>query len=88
MVRFFIKRFAEPLDYPGRIDDRKRDETEGLYRQLLEVQRRTLGDGNKNTIWTMNDLGLLLLLKGDLSEAEHILARGLELSRGNLARRG
>jgi len=41
-------------------DQGKLDEAEPLFREALEVRRRTLGDTHPNTLANINNLGLLL----------------------------
>jgi len=65
-------------------DQGKLDEAEPLFREALEVRRRTLGDTHPNTLANINNLGLLLKDQGKLSEAEPLLREDLEAQRRTL----
>ena len=63
---------------------RKHDEAEPLYRELLEVNRETLGNRHPTTLTTIRNLGLLLKHKGDLAAAEPLFREAVEGQRETL----
>jgi tetratricopeptide (TPR) repeat protein len=65
---------------------KKFEEAESMYREVLEGQCRSLGEGHLSTLRTMNNLGLLLKDRGKLDEAVEILEKGLLLAQGALPR--
>ena len=65
----------------------KHDEAEPLYREALELTRETLGNRHPNTLACINNLGALLMDKGDLAAAEPLLREVLEVLRETLGNR-
>ena len=60
---------------------------EPLCREALEVQRETLGGRHPDTLTSINNLGILLQDKGDLTAAEPLLREVLEGQRETLGSR-
>ena len=54
---------------------------EELYRALLSVQRRDLGDTHPDTLSTANDLACVLQDRGDLEEAQAMFEKVLAARR-------
>ena len=52
---------------------------EQVYREALELQRKTLGGRHQNTLTSSNNLCLLLKAKGDLGVAELLCREALDL---------
>ena len=65
-------------------DQGKLDEAEPLFREALEVCRRTLGDSHPSTLASINNLGMLFKAQGKLIEAEPLLREALEWRRRTL----
>jgi tetratricopeptide (TPR) repeat protein len=57
------------------------DETEELHRQTLENNRRTLGDGHRDTLRSMENLAATLTLQGKHDEAEELYREILSVRR-------
>jgi len=57
------------------------NEAEPIYREALEVSRRTLGDTHPSTLTSINNHATLLQDQGKLNEAEPLLKEALEVSR-------
>ncbi|EOD18039.1 hypothetical protein EMIHUDRAFT_196071 [Emiliania huxleyi CCMP1516] len=55
-----------------------------LHREALEAKRETLGDRHQDTLRSINNLGNLLMNKGDLDGAEALLREALEARRETL----
>ena len=62
-------------------------EAEPLYREVLEVERETLGNRHSHTLASISNLGSLLRAKGDLAAAEPLLREALEAQRETLGSR-
>ena len=60
---------------------------EPLYREALEVQRKTLGNRHPSTLASISNLGGLLYAKADLAAAELLLHEALEVRRETLGER-
>ena len=76
---FTLATLADELNVQG-----KHDEAEPLYREALELTRETLGNRHLNTLACINNLGALLMDKGDLAAAEPLLHEALEVQRETL----
>ena len=63
------------------------DEAEPLLREVLEVDRETLGSRHPVTIASASNLGLLLKDKGDIAAAEPLFREAVEVTRENLGGR-
>jgi len=59
-------------------DQGKLNKAEPLFRKALEALRRTLGDTHRDTLISINSLGVLLKVGGKLNEAERLLREALE----------
>ena len=55
-----------------------------LYRETIEIKRRTLGPDHRSTLVTMGSLANLLAVAGRYSEAEQILRQTLQIERRTL----
>jgi len=62
-------------------DQNKYDAAEPLFREVLAVRERTLGERHEHTRNSMNNLALLLSLEGKLDEAEDYFARALAIEK-------
>ena len=78
---FTLGTLASELKVQGKFD-----EAEPLYREALEMRRETLGNRHPKTLASINNLGLLLLAKGDLA-AEPLCREALEVLRETLGNR-
>ena len=65
----------------------KYDEAEPLCREVLEVERDTLGNRHPDTLGSINNLGMLLKDKGDLAAAEPLYREALKVRRETLGSR-
>ncbi|MCZ6601900.1 MAG: tetratricopeptide repeat protein, partial [Planctomycetota bacterium] len=62
----------------------KSEDGEKLHRRVLEARRRTLGETHPDTLVSMNNLGRLLRITGDLAEADRLLAGAVRLATESL----
>lgn len=53
-------------------------ESEKLARKALDIYRRELGEENDLTLWAMEDLGTIQVIRGRFVEAERLLSQALE----------
>jgi serine/threonine protein kinase/tetratricopeptide (TPR) repeat protein len=60
------------------------EQAEPQFRKALEVFRATLGDGHREVIESLNDLGNLLVTRGAMDEAESTLRQALAQSQERL----
>jgi len=64
------------------LQDLKRyDEAEPIFREVLAVRERTVGDSHDRTRNSLNNLGLVLSLQNKLDEAEVLYRRALTVER-------
>ncbi|KAH8723386.1 kinesin light chain 3 [Phaeosphaeriaceae sp. PMI808] len=56
-------------------------ESEELYVQLVEIEKRILGEEHPDTLTNMNNLAFLILEQGRWKEAEELQAQVLEISK-------
>ena len=56
-------------------------QSESLLSRAVDIQRKTLGSENADTLQSMNALGQELLLSGKTSEADKVLTQGMEAAR-------
>ena len=81
-TNFTLCTLASELHTQGR-----NDEAEPLVREVLEVERETLGNQHPSTLATVSNLGTLLVAKGKYEEAEPLLREVLEVWRETLGNR-
>lgn len=79
---------AEGLSNQGSVlEDLKRPaEAEAVYREALDVARRTLGPDHRSVTAIMNNLGLFLSRAGKWSDAEQMLRQALAIDERVLGR--
>ena len=72
---FTVRTLAHELDAQD-----KHDEAEPLFREVLAVERETLGDRHPNTLTSLSNLCGLLLAKGDLVAASPLVCEAVEVA--------
>ena len=60
---------------------------EPLSREAVDVKRETLGNRHPSTITSINNLGGLLMAKGDLDAAELLYREAMDVQRETLGNR-
>jgi tetratricopeptide (TPR) repeat protein len=66
-------------EYQGRYP-----EAEKIYREVLEARRRVLGEDHPDTIWSMHNVGAILMIEGRYVEAEMPIREAIERARRTL----
>jgi len=63
----------------GALESARNDEAERLYRSLLEIRRRWVGDGHPDTAVTYNDIAVSLDQQGKYAGSEPLLRKALAI---------